>query len=98
VDSDDEIVEAVLDGQRGAFAALVARYERAVRAVALHVVGDVHTAHDVTQDAFVKAYENLGRLRRGASFGPWLLTIARRVALDAVRSRVDRRWRCCWKR
>jgi RNA polymerase sigma factor (sigma-70 family) len=80
-------VEAVLGGERDAYATLVHRYERAVRGVAAHIVKDLHTAEDVAQNAFVKAYENLGRLRRGAAFGPWLLQIARREAVDALRTR-----------
>lgn len=88
--TDRDVVNAVLNGQREAYATLVERYEVAVRAVAVRIVTDLHAAEDVAQDAFIKAYENLGRLRRGAAFGPWLLQITRRRALDAVRERASR--------
>lgn len=87
--SDSELVNAVLDGNKEAFAILVKRYERPVRAVALAVVGDHHLATDVSQDAFVKAYEALAGLRKPGAFGPWLMKITRRCALDYARRRPE---------
>lgn len=83
--SDAELVNAVLNGNKRAFEVLVKRYERPVRAIALDVLGDYHLATDVSQDAFVTAYENLPSLRKSGAFGPWLMKITRRRALDFVR-------------
>jgi len=85
VQSDAELVNAVLNGEKGAFVVLVKRYERPVRAAALDVLGDYHSAADISQDAFVRAYENLSGLRKAEAFGPWLMKITRRCALDSVR-------------
>jgi len=85
VQSDAELVNSVLDGEKQAFAVLIKRYERPVRAVAMHVLGDYHSASDVSQDAFVSAYENLLGLHNPEAFGPWLMKITRRCALDFVR-------------
>jgi len=85
VQTDAELVNAVLNGKKQLFAVLVRRYERPARAVALDVLGDYHSATDVSQDAFVKAYEELARLRKAEAFGPWLMKITRRCALDSVR-------------
>ncbi|MGB2865692.1 MAG: sigma-70 family RNA polymerase sigma factor [Sedimentisphaerales bacterium] len=79
------MVNAVVDGDKQAFAVLVKRYERPVRAVALDVLGDYHSAADVSQEAFVKAYEQIDGLRKPEAFGPWLMKIARRCALDSLR-------------
>jgi len=68
VRTDAELVNVVLDGEKQAFAILVKRYERPVRAVALNVLGDYHSAADVSQDAFVKAYEQLAGLRKPEAF------------------------------
>ena len=87
--SDAELVNAVLGGDKQAFEVLVKRYERPARAVALDVLGDYHLASDVSQDAFVTAYENLPRLRKPVAFGPWLMKITRRRALDWVRRKRD---------
>ena len=83
--TDAELVNVVLDGEKQAFAVLVKRYERPVRAVALNVLGDYHSAADVSQDAFVKAYEQLGGLRKPEAFGAWLMKITSRCALDSAR-------------
>ena len=85
--TDAELVNSVLDGEKQAFAVLVKRYERSVRAIALDVLGDHHSAADVSQDSFVRAYEHLTRLRRPEAFGPWLMKIAHRCALDSARRR-----------
>jgi RNA polymerase sigma-70 factor, ECF subfamily len=82
--TDAELVRAVLSGEKHIFAELVRRYERPVRAVALEVLGDYHLAADVSQDTFVKAYQQLWKLRQQESFGPWLLKIAHRYALELV--------------
>ena len=87
--SDAELVNAVLGGNKRAFEVLVKRYERPVRAVALDVLGDYHLATDVSQDAFVTAYENLDGLRKPVAFGSWLMKITRRCALDCVRRKRD---------
>jgi len=79
------LVKAILNGKKYLFTELVKRYERPVRAVALDVLGDYHSATDVSQDAFVKAYEQLAKLRKPEAFGPWLMKITRRCALDSVR-------------
>jgi RNA polymerase sigma-70 factor (ECF subfamily) len=85
VQSDAELVKAVLNGEKQAFAALVERYERPVRAVAMNVLGDHDLVQDAAQEAFLKAYENLLGLRKSRAFGPWLMKITRRCALSAAK-------------
>jgi RNA polymerase sigma-70 factor (ECF subfamily) len=85
VQTDADLVRAVLEGQKQAFAALVKRYERSIRAVAMNVLSDHESVQDIAQEAFLKAYENLPGLRRPRAFGPWLMKITRRCALNAAR-------------
>jgi len=85
--SDSELVQIVLDGDRQAYGRLFERHERSVLAAALAVLGNYHAAQDATQEAFVRAYVNLGRLRKRDSFGAWVREIARHEAI-AVRRRV----------
>ena len=79
--STEELVRAAQMGEPSAFAELVRCYERAAIITAHSVLLDFHLAQDATQEAFVIAYQRLGQLRDDASFGPWLLRIARRRAL-----------------
>jgi RNA polymerase sigma-70 factor (ECF subfamily) len=87
VESDAQVVKTVLNGQKEAFAVLVKRYERPVRLVALNVLHEYHLACDASQDAFVKAYQSLTDLRNHDAFGPWLMKITHRCALDAIRKK-----------
>ena len=83
--SDAELVTAARNGDREAFGELVRRYERAVRATALGVLGNYHAADDAAQETFVAAYEKLGQLRRASAFGGWLMKTARRKAIQHAR-------------
>lgn len=85
--ADCELIKAVLGGQKEAFAELVSRYERPVRAVAINVLGNHHSVQDAVQDAFVAGYQHLSTLRNRDSFGPWLMKIAHRCALDRANRR-----------
>jgi RNA polymerase sigma-70 factor (ECF subfamily) len=85
--ADADIVRAVLRGDRGAFAALVQRHERAVWATAWRVLRDDHAAADAGQEAFLQAYHRLGELRRPEQFGVWLLRITRRMSIRLARRR-----------
>ena len=80
--SDRQLIEAVLGGDRAAYAELVRRYEGSVRAVAVSVLCNVHDAQDAAQEAFIKAFAKLPALKNRRKFGPWVLKIARRAALD----------------
>jgi RNA polymerase sigma factor (sigma-70 family) len=84
---DAAVVERVLDGDREAYAVLVERYQRSAHAVAIGILRDFQAAEDATQEAFVAAFEKLGDLRKPERFGPWLIRITRRKALDALRQR-----------
>jgi RNA polymerase sigma-70 factor (ECF subfamily) len=88
--SDASLVKEVLDGSKDAFAELVRRHERPAKAAAIHILGDYHSAEDAAQEAFVRAYRGLDRLGDRDAFGPWLMKIVRRCALDiADRKRPD---------
>jgi len=83
--SDGELVARALAGDQGAFGELVARYRDAVFGVAFHRIGNFENARDVAQDAFLKAYANLPKLRKPESFASWLYHIADLTALEVVR-------------
>ena len=68
-------------------ALLVQRYERAALAVAWNVLHCWHDAGDVTQDAFMTAYEKLNQLSSARTFGMWVMRITHRLALRYLRRR-----------
>ncbi|MET7458675.1 sigma-70 family RNA polymerase sigma factor [Streptomyces sp. NPDC005574] len=65
----------------------------ALRARVLRLVaGDQQRAEDVVQETMLRAWKHKTRLRRGdGSLRPWLVTVAKRIAIDGYRSRQE--WR-----
>lgn len=72
-------------GDRDAFARLVRHYQNAVSAVALAMTKSVATSEDVSQAAFIEAWRALPTLRQADSFGPWLMQLTLRQALQQAR-------------
>lgn len=85
--TDGQLVGQVCAGRPEVYAELVRRYQTSVYQVALRLCGEREEALDIAQDAFVRAYDALGRFDRAQSFGPWICRIATNVAL----SRLERR-------
>ena len=74
--ADVELIQRVLDGDDTAFSELVNKYRKSVHALAWRKVQDFHIAEDITQDTFLKAYQNLTKLKSSQSFSGWLYVIA----------------------
>jgi len=89
--TDDELVSRVKAGDQEAFGTLLHRYQDKVYSVVYHYVGQQEDALDLTQEAFVKAYTQLGGFRGQSSFYTWLYRIAINVSIDAVRKRATRK-------
>jgi RNA polymerase sigma-70 factor (ECF subfamily) len=85
--NDTACVERVLGGDAEVFAVLVGRYSDRVFALIERICGDRGEAEELTQDTFVKAYENLYRFRLESSFSTWLYRIACNTAISHVRRR-----------
>ena len=86
------VVRAVLSGDREAFRVLVERESAAVVRACYRVLGDLHEAEDVTQEAFVTAYRALGTWRADGPFGAWLSRIAIRLAVRQLGRRRAVAW------
>lgn len=80
-------IAAVRGGDSGAYEYLVAKYGRRVLAIAVGLVRDLAEAEDLAQEAFVRAYQRIGRFRQGEPFGPWIYRIVSNLALDWLKSR-----------
>jgi RNA polymerase sigma factor (sigma-70 family) len=86
--SDEAVLAALAVDDRDAAAVLVRRYQRRVYGLAVSIVGDPVLAEDVAQQAFERAWRHAASYDpRRATVATWLLTIARHLAIDAVRSR-----------
>lgn len=74
--TDNELVARTLNGEAGAFNDLVVRWETPLYRFVVRYLGDPEEAHDICQEAFLKAYTNLDRFRGQAKFSSWLYQIA----------------------
>jgi RNA polymerase sigma factor (sigma-70 family) len=73
------------EGDPAAVRAVYRDYGRLVYAVAYRILGNAGLAEDATQQAFLKAWRAADSLDVTREIGPWLATIARRVAIDVYR-------------
>lgn len=85
-----EWVAQALDGDNKAFGKLVERYQKKVYGLAFGILRSREDAWDVAQEAFVKAYKNLGSYEGSAAFYTWLYRIAYNLSLDTLRSKARR--------
>ena len=80
-------------GDRGAFRVLVERYEAAVAATVVAMLGPSADVDDVAQEVFIRFYRTLDRFRGEASVGTYLKRIAVNRSLDVLRRRKRNRAR-----
>jgi RNA polymerase sigma-70 factor (ECF subfamily) len=89
-DSLTELALAARDGDRLALASFIRATQAEVWRLCRRL-GDPDSADDLTQDVYLRAIKGLPRFRGDSSARTWLLTIARNVAADAVRTSRRRR-------
>jgi RNA polymerase sigma-70 factor (ECF subfamily) len=86
---ESSLVAAAQRGQVDAFNELVLAYQHQVYNLAYRIMGDPASAADATQEAFISAYQNIGRFR-GGSFKSYLLRIVSNRCYDELRRRKRR--------
>lgn len=85
--SDLSLVRRVQRGDKGAFDALVLKYQHKVVKLVMRYMRNPVDAEDVAQEAFVKAYRALPQFRGDSAFYTWLYRIAINTAKNALVSR-----------
>ncbi len=82
---DNEAVEAVLAGNREIFEVIVRRYNPLLYRIGMAYLRNHAQAEDAMQNAYLKAFQNLGRFLQGAAFSTWLARIMINECLMALR-------------
>jgi RNA polymerase sigma-70 factor (ECF subfamily) len=88
--SDGHLVRETLAGRRDSFDLLIKRYQRQAMAVSIRLLNNPHDAAEVTQDAFLKAFNSLKTLEKPDAFGGWLMRIVNNLSLNYRRARKTR--------
>ena len=83
---DGYIIYKCLNGDTGAFGLLVDKYKAGVYALAYSKLRNFHDAEDVAQEVFIRAYENLHKLRRWERFASWLYRITSSLCMRFLRA------------
>ena len=84
---ENAMIAKVLAGETETFHDLIRPYERSVYLMALQLLHNEAEAEDAAQEAFIKAYRNLGRFRSESRFSTWLIAIV----LNEARARLRKK-------
>ena len=82
--TDRNLIHQTLKGNPRAFDKLVQKYQSLVYARARLIVQNPQDAEDLTQEVFIKAYQNLPKLRDASRFAGWLSQIAKNICVTWI--------------
>lgn len=86
-ETDQDLVQATLDGDYDAFEVLFQRYSDRVYGIALGMVRNDAEAQDIVQETFLAAFRKLHTFRQESPFRGWLFRIATNASLMKLRTR-----------
>ncbi len=86
-DEERDIVVRVRAGDTNAFEQLVIEHQKKVYNLALRMVGNEQDALDMSQEAFIRAYNSLESFRGDSKFSVWLYRLTSNICIDFLRSR-----------
>ncbi len=87
---DTRLIRGAQLGDTAAFEELVRQYDRPVLRLAIHLTGSQEDGQDIYQEAFLRAYINIGSFRFECSFYTWIYRIVTNLCLDHLRKRSSR--------
>ena len=82
---DERVVRACKQDEKAAYTVLVKRHYRDVFALCLGILGNLHDAEDLAQEAMLKGFLKIKKLDKHEQFKAWILRIARNLCLDFLR-------------
>lgn len=85
--SDEELVTRHLKGEKDAFREIYSRHHQKVFALAFRMTGNKEDALEVTQEVFLKIFQNIHKFRKKSKFSTWVFSIANNTCLDYLRSK-----------
>lgn len=85
INNDQHYINKVLQGDANSFAVLVDRYKDMVFSLVIKMTKNKEEAEEVSQDTFIKAFQNLQKFKGESKFSTWLYRIAYRTCLDAIK-------------
>jgi RNA polymerase sigma-W factor len=86
-DNDSELIKKVKLGDSKAYDRLLKKYKNSVFNLVLRMVRNTPEAEDLTQEAFIKAFNSLSSFNEDYAFSTWLYKIASNNCIDYFRKR-----------
>lgn len=86
-EQENEIIRSILNGNGGRYDDIVERYQAGVYRTAYYYTQNLEDARDITQEIFIKAYNNLSGFKQGSTFSTWLYRIAVNHCIDWSRKK-----------
>ncbi len=83
--TEQELIACLLKGDENAFKTIVNTYKKMVYNTVLGFVQNMHDAEDITQDVFIKVYENIGKFKQQSKLSTWIYRISITQAIDFMR-------------
>jgi RNA polymerase sigma-70 factor (ECF subfamily) len=84
-EKDIELVRRAKMGDKDAFGKLVEKYKEKIYSIAYRMTNNHTDADDLSQEAFIKAYESIGKFREKSSFFTWLYRIVVNVTINHLK-------------
>jgi RNA polymerase sigma-70 factor (ECF subfamily) len=97
LDQEKDWLEQSRKGDHGAFENLIRNYQRMIHSLTFRMTGSIADAEDLTQETFIRAFQQLGSYRGEAKFSSWLCRVAMNATLnwrqrEARRTEIHRQW------
>ncbi|QWQ28640.1 RNA polymerase sigma factor SigW [Bacillus sp. JNUCC-22] len=80
-------IKQVKKGDQNAFAEIVDLYKDKIYQLCYRMLGNVHEAEDIAQEAFIRAYVNIDSFDVNRKFSTWLYRIATNLTIDRIRKK-----------
>lgn len=84
---DSRLIQAALKGDNAAYKKLMKKYHDAIYNFIYRMIHDKHQVEDLTQEAFIKAFQSLASFNEEYAFSTWLYKIATNNSIDYIRKR-----------
>jgi len=80
--NDDQIINAIKNGNTQAFSILVDRYKDLVYTLAIRMIKNREEAEEVAQDTFIKVFKSLDKFKGDSKFSTWIYRVTYNTCLD----------------
>jgi len=85
-DTDEELVEEIINGRKELFSIIVERYETKLKRYIYSITNRKQELDDILQSVFLKAYVNLPTFNKSLKFSSWIYRIAHNESINLIGS------------